>query len=374
MLNFLLLMVVPIAIALGTLYFWRREVNVGEFAALLAIPAIVVLIGLGIARWQSTTDVEILNGRISSKVRERVSCEHSYSCNCRTVCSGSGKNESCSTTCDTCYEHSYDIDWVIYSTIGTRTAIDRIDRRGLDMPPRWGVAYLGEPFAASHSYTNYILANPDSVLLGGKGDVKRFASLIPPYPSNVWDYYRAQHVLNAGGAPVADWQSWEWLLREVNGDLGPMKQVNIIVLFVKTADPAYTLALKDAWVGGKKNDVVVVIGTLDGKKMEFVDVVSWTPKFIYKIELRDTLYKIGSLDRRDDIVSAICTVTVGKYERMHMSDYKYLLRSFQPSSMAMVMLFILATALAIGFSVWSVTNDINADGKRIYNYGYRYRR
>lgn len=374
MLNFLILMLVPMAIAFGILYFYRREVHVWEFVAQMAIPAALVVLGLALCYWQNTTDIEVWNGRVVRKAMEKVSCSHSYKCHCYTSCSGTGNNRSCHEVCSTCYEHSYDVDWAVYASEGSRLEIDRIDRQGVKMPPRWGTVFVGEPFASSHYYTNYIMANPESVLLGGKGDMQKFGPLIPQYPSGISDYYRAQHVINVGGhVPVQNVAAWEWLLDELNGDLGPVKQVNVLVLFVKTADPAYTLALKDAWIGGKKNDVVVVFGSLDGKKMDFVDILSWTPKYIYKVELRDALYKIGNLDERDAIVSTIKNVTMSKFERMHMKDFKYLMRSFQPSNTAMIVLFILGTILSIGLAVYVIKNDIDSEGRVRYNpYRYRY--
>lgn len=376
MLNFLLLMVLPILIATICIFVFKGKVTLPEFGAQIAVPAVLMVIGLAVAYYQSTTDIEVWNGRITAKTRDRVSCRHSYSCNCRTVCSGSGKSESCSTVCDTCYEHSYDVDWNVHASTGESVRIDGVSRQGLVMPPRWGAAFIGEPFSSSHYYTNYILANPDSVLLGGKGDVEKFKALLPSYPSHIYDYYRANHVLNAGGVPVADMQSWNWLMNEVNGDFGVQKQVNVTLLFVKTADPKYTLALKDAWLGGKKNDAIIVIASLDGHKIEFADVVSWSPAALFKIALKDDIQRIGSLDRRDEIATVIRAEVGGKFQRMHMKDYQYLVRSFQPSSTAMVWLIVIGIVASIGLAIWCVGNDMTDDsdyGENFWTWGQRSR-
>lgn len=358
MLNFLLLMLIPVAIATFCVFYFRGRVTVGEFVLQLIAPAVCLALGLGIAYYQSTTDYEVWNGRVAAKQRLRVNCRHSYSCNCYTSCSGAGKSRSCSTICQTCYEHSYDIDWNILSTTNEGLSIDTIDRQGLKMPPRWGAAFIGEPFSSKHEYTNYILANPDSVLLGGKGDVKRFAALLPAYPSDIYDYYRANHVLNLGAVPIADMPHWKWLINEVNGDLGVQKQVNVTLLFVKTDDPTYVLALKDHWIGGKKNDAVIIIGSLDGRRIAFADVISWSPAALFKIAIKDDITRIGTLDQRDAIVNAIKVEIGGKYQRMHMKDYEYLVRSYQPSSGAMLFLLIFGTAISVGVGAWTVNNDI----------------
>lgn len=355
MINFLLLMIIPIAIAVVSIFVFKGKVTLPEFGAQLGVPALAVGIALSAAYCQSTSDIEVWNGRITSKVRDEVSCRHSYQCNCVTTCSGSGSNETCTTICQTCWEHSYDVDWNIFASTGEGISIDTIDRQGLRMPPRWGAAFVGEPFSSAHRYTNYILANPESVLLGGKGDVERFKGLIPTYPQ-VYDYYRTNHVVNMG-VPLQDQASWEWLMDEVNGDLGPVKQVQILLMFVKTAEPKYILALKDAWVGGKKNDSLVVIGSEDGRRISFADVVSWTPNQIYKIRLKDDIQKIGTLQKRDDIVKAIRFRTQNDFKRMKMSDYEYLAHSFQPSATVMMWLFILSALLSLGIAAFCILND-----------------
>lgn len=354
MINFLLLMLIPMGIAIGSLLYFRKHVTLWEFGVQCAVPAVLVVIGLAVAYHQATTDVELLNGRVVTKDSQRVSCSHSYRCRCRTV--RTGKNSS-TTVCDTCYEHSYDVSWYVRSNISLypTVEIDRVNRQGTQMPPRWAAAFVGEPFTVEHSYTNYILANPDSVLLGGKGDVERFKPMIPPYPRS-YDYYRAPHVLNIG-VPLTDGNAWEWLADEINADLGPSKQVNVLFLLVKTDDPKYTLALKDVWIGGKKNDVVIVIGSLDGKQMAFVDVVTWSPRSLFKVKLKDALFAIGNLDKRDDIANTVRRVVRDDYERMHMKDFEYLARSFQPSGGAMIFLFVLGCLSSIGLAVWTIRNE-----------------
>ena len=101
------------------------------------------------------TDQEIYNGEVTGKEKTRVSCEHSYSCNCRESCSGSGSTRSCSTTCDTCYEHSYDVDWRVKTSVHEFN-IQRINRQGTQEPPRWTKVTVGQPTAFVYKFTNYI--------------------------------------------------------------------------------------------------------------------------------------------------------------------------------------------------------------------------
>ena len=319
----------------------------------LGIVAVTMVAGLAIAYYQGTSDTEIWNGQVTDKQSSQVSCNHSYQCNCVTIPSTDSRGHTTDTTiCQTCYEHSYDVSWFVAASTKETITIDRVDRQGLNMPPRWGSVFVGEPFSSEHHFENYIKANPASVLLGQKGDLKKFGSLIPPYPK-VFDYYRTNHVINMG-VPNLDVNTWNWLISEANKTLGPTKQVNLILVFVKTDDPNYMYAFKDAWLGGKKNDAIILIGSQDGQKIDWADVVSWSTNKEYTIYVRDRIMEVGQLNLRDDIVKVIAEETQNRFQRMHMKDMKWLVYSFQPSSRAMLVLFILGVLTSIGTAVASI--------------------
>lgn len=355
MIDFLLLLIFPIAIAIGATLLYNKKISISELAIQCGVIMLFLAAGIGIAYWSNTDDVEFLNGQVTGRARQEVSCEHSYRCHCHEVCSGSGNSKSCSEECDTCYEHAYDVDWHIFSSIGRTVDINRVDSQGLIEPKRWDAAYLGEPFTVEHHYVNYIKANPESVLTGGKGDVEKWKQFIPSYPK-VYDYYKANHYINMR-TPNVDDKTWGWLVNEADKTLGPMKQVNIIVTLVGTADPSYVYALKTAWLGGKKNDAVVVIGSRDGHVIDFVDVISWATHADFRDSLRDDIMQIGTLDRKDAIIKVIYSDTKERFVRMHMKDLQYLMRSFQPSGIAMWTLFILSTIISISFSIYFIYKE-----------------
>lgn len=119
----------------------------------------------GIVSCSNTRDIEAWNGVVTGKQKVAVPCSHTYSCNCHEVCSGSGKDRSCRTECDTCYEHhsflrtipGNDYDWRVYTSNGEVVEIDRVDRQGVREPPRFTAVRMGEPTTLAHTYTNYML-------------------------------------------------------------------------------------------------------------------------------------------------------------------------------------------------------------------------
>jgi hypothetical protein len=351
-LDFLLLMLIPTLIAIGVLLGFKRKITLGEFFGQIGVVALVIIVGLSIAYWGGTTDNEIWNGQITARhAKVPVSCSHSYSCNCSTDSKGHEH-------CDTCYEHFHDYDWDLDASTGETISISRVDRQGVDMPQRWAVAYIGEPFSSEHRFTNYIRANPESVLLGTKGDMKRWGSLIPKYPDTVYDYYHHDPVINMG-VPAVDVTTWNWLITQVNKQLGPAKQVNVILILVPTSDRSYMYALKDAWLGGKKNDVDIVIGSKDGHTIDFAEVMSWSTNKSMAIDIKNRIQDVGYLDKRDDIQKVITTYVQGEFVRMHMKDMKWLMRSFQPSGTVLIILFILAVLTEGGLAYWSVANHLS---------------
>ena len=126
--------------------------------------------------------------------------------------------------------------------------------------------------------------------------------MVPTYPKNIQDYYRINRAISVGVA-VPDIQQWNADISNILKQLGPQKQANVIVLFVNTNDPQYEYALRSAWLGGKKNDIVVMIGSTEYPKIDWVRVMSWTDKEIFKIELRDAIQELENIDREKIIYS-----------------------------------------------------------------------
>lgn len=361
MIDFLIILMLPFVIAVAVVIFFMKtgKITPIELVVMLAAPALVAGCMVAAFQYQETAATELWNGQITQRERVKVSCSHSYQCHCRMVPSGSGKNASYSEKCDTCYEHSYDVDWNLYSSTNEKIEIDRVDRQGLQMPDRWRIAYPGEPFSSEHSYQNYLLVNRGSVLFGGVGDTKRFAALIPQYPK-VFDFYRVNPVIVTGGVPV-DMKNWTWLIRELNKRVSGPKQVNVLIVLAKTSDRSYAKALSTAWDGGQKNDLIVVIGTEDGNKIAFAEIVSWTPAQDLKVVLRDRIEQIGDLGHRDEIVNAIESEVNGRWKRMHMKEYKYLLATAEIPFGEKLAAIIFCSLLEIGICFWAVKNDLVAE-------------
>jgi hypothetical protein len=350
------MLIIPILVSLGFLVFGGRKFTLKKFALDVAVQALLMCcVAYGVS-CQNTADTEILNGRVTSKTRDEVSCEHSYQCNCYQSCTSDGKGgESCTTICQTCYEHSYDVDWDVHTSIGRTIEIDRVDRQGLDEPPRWRSVKVGEPISVSHGFTNYVKGSPDT-LFRHQGLAEKFKDKIPGYPGNIYDYYRLNRLVSVG-LSVGDAQQWNQDLMEMNADLGAAKQVNAVVVVTKNQPEDYFYALEQEWIGGKKNDVVLVIDVDDAGKIDWTNVMAWTDNKIFQVALNDSVRQVGSLNR--EAIMATLRENISKnFIRKPMKDFEYLSGLIKPTTGQWIFAMVFGLALSLGLGFYLENNDI----------------
>jgi len=341
---FLTLLIFPVLVALVLFFVGKHTITLKEFLIHIAAQVLVAGASVGIIYWMDTSDTEIWNGRITNKRKVQVPCSHSYQCNCRPSCSGSGKNRTCTTVCDTCYRHLFDFDWRLYLSTNETINIRRVNEQGTREPPRFTRAKIGEPTSTAHSYTNYIKGSSDS-LFKKHGLVEQFKGAFPPYPGSIYDYHRLDRAI---GVP----KDWSLALSELNADLGAIKQVNIIFIATTQKDSMFGEALEQKWLGGKKNDVVAIVGT-SGKTIKWAYVIAWTDKELFKVSLRDALMEVGELDK-DKVMKAIRTNVSKHYVRKPMADFEYLRASITPSVLQWVIAMLIGLVISgiLGFVFW----------------------
>lgn len=360
----LTLLLIPTVIAVGFWFFGKGKISLGEFllqnvAQLIILGIAVCFIGIG-----STSDTEVWNGRVDKKYSQRVSCGHSYTCNCVTVSCG----EDCTTTiCQTCYEHSYDMDWVVKTTNNEHIEIARVNRQGTIEPPRWTAVSVGEPTSLTHGYTNYIKASPES-LFRKQGLLNKYKDKIPNYPGKVFDYYKLNRLVLVNGATVSDIAAWNKDLSEMNADLGAKKKVNIITVITKNLPDEYFYALEQAWIGSKQNDFVLVANVNDSGKITWANVMAFTHNKMAEIVVRNAVLKRGDLDR-DSIMQILRTGVTDFFVKRKMSDFEYLKNSVVPSTGTWIFLMILGFVVSIGLGFFLLNNDYDDADESVAMFG-----
>lgn len=308
-----------------------------------AIGILAVCMSFFISTGAKTWDTEILNGQVTSKERDHGSYQRSYECNCYTTTDSKGQSTK---HCSTCYEDRYTVEWTAQTTVGNYQ-IDKLDRGSRSVysepdPARYTVTQVGDPAAKASRYTNYIQAVPNSLFTPAAADLKKkFVGLIPAYPDSVYDLYKVNRFITPGWS-IPDAEAWNADISNALRELGPKKQVNLIVVVAKTDDVNYEYALRDAWEGANKNDVVVIVGSTQYPKIDFVRVLSWTKNEAFKIQLRDTLLDKGTVDRS---IVALCAKQIEQnFERRRMREFAYLDGEIDPPEWLIIVLCIVLVA------------------------------
>lgn len=356
--NLLLMLIIPTIVALGFLIFSKHKVTLKEFAIQMGIQGVLMAAILSISSYSQMYDVEIHNGAITAKKRVKVTCSHEYCCYRGQCCSGSGKNRSCYSCCKRyCKRHSFDVDWRVYTNINETFNISRLSSQGLEEPPRWTKVKIGEPYSSSHSYDNYIKANPDS-LFNRQGLVKKFQKVLPKYPGKIYDYHRIDRLVTVG--VKVDKKVWNLAISEANKTIGPKKFSNIVVVLVNQPKE-YFHALQQHWIGGKKNDVIVVISTADGVKADWVEVMAWTKNFMVQTVIKDSILKQKTLDPQltvDNIEKGV----YNHYIRKPMKEFEYLKDNIKVSTTTWIVSMIIGLISSIGLGIYFLRNEYTDNG------------
>lgn len=324
----LAILISTIAVIIGIKRF-PHHISVAEGATVVALTATLVCATYYIDNWSKGSDNMILNGQVTSKEKNRVFCSHSYPCRCRTVRSG----KTSYVHCDTCYEHLFDYDWDVHSTIGSVT-INRIDRQGTQEPPRWTAVKIGEPFSKEDSYFNFIKAAPFSIF---NRDAIESTEVIPPY-IGVHDYYRINRVVKHG---VANFNTdvLNSRLNDALRSLGPQKKANIVVVF-HSRDSKYAEIVKAKSLGGKINDITVLIGLNKDNTFKSVDVWSWSKSDMANVVIRDSLLSVAKVDQ-EAIAKAIVDGVSKYYVHRSIEEFQYLEEEVSPSEGAIFFILFL---------------------------------
>lgn len=361
--------IISIVITMFFAFFvFKHKINTTELALSLTVGVLLSVMVYNLGAYTKASDTEIWNGHVTDKYRDTVSCSHSYTCNCTTSTDSKGNS---TTTCQTCYEHFQDYDWVVDTNVGS-LKINRIDRQGEDEPPRFTKVKIGEPASVEHSFQNYVKAANYSLFQPHPEFAEKYKSVIPSYP-RVYDYYRANRVF-AIGITIPNIKEWNAKLSEKLITLGPKKQANINIFIVNSdkysSDIFY--GIQSAWYNGKKNDIIISVG-VDPHTMEttWSKVGGWAEHEIFNVTLEQELIDMKNIevDKTLEIVSA---TTVKYFKRLPMANFEYLKGEIEPSTFFMITAGIIIAFVNIAMSFLFAKYDF--DIRNIFSRRKSYRR
>lgn len=334
--------------SVGTWWFTGHNKRAAGFACIYwGVSVAIVTACVGGSYASQVMALEIHNGEVTGKEVKTGSYVRSYSCNCKQVCSGTGTQRTCTTSCDTCYEDRFTKDWTCSTTLGNHTikSLDTTSRSvwATPDPERWSIIKKGDPVSAEKMYINYVQAVSDS-LFAKNLQGKTFEGMLPEYP-RVYDIYRINRFLTPG-LQVPNAAEWDDKLSRSMNKLGAAKQVNLIVVAARVGDRAYADALAHHWKGANKNDVVVILGSTAWPNLSFVEVLSWSKSELFKVKLRDELFALGAADV-DKVVAITSKHISDGFVRREMSEFEYLKNEITSPTWLIVTIILLQLASSI---------------------------
>ena len=311
-------------------------------------------------------------------------CTRTYSCNCDSK----GNCQTCTETYDCSYCDDHGPQWVLVTSLGERIAIS--EEKFNELSRRWhstpefvnmhrsiehhgscgqdGNMYrivwdkqpiTSEPTASSHSYENRIKAAHSAFDFAdiNKDDIKQYG---------LYDYpgiqgYTQKCLL---GAENVQWLSsperdtLEKLLRYMNGEMGPRKQLKVWVLVFQD-QPELAAHMQEAyWKGGNKNEMVICLGlSSHTNNLQWVKAFSWTPNRTLLVDIREDLMK------QEKFSGSYFYSVLGKdlegFQRRHFKEFSYL--TVEPPMWCLILDFFLSLGITLGCGYWAITNDLVAD-------------
>lgn len=367
---------IPVITVFILFVFFRHKSAWWEFAIPFAVSLILVWVMKFTTELSQTTDTEYWGEPISQAIYsepwdEEVPCTHSYSCNCTKDAQG---NE----TCQTCYMHSYDVDyhseyWEVTTASGNSSRVSQSEFNRLvqkwgnkkfveknrdfhSIDGNWYVSTCPpvdekiECFVSSHWYENRIQASHSVFNYPevSEEDFKFYG--LYDYPQII-DGYKQAGILGTGDSTQ---KIAENKIQILNAKLGPKKQVKVFVLIFKNKSDDVAYQQECYWKGGNKNEFVVCIGIDDAMKVKWCRPFSFTEVQETKIDTRNFIQQMDTLNL-SKVADFLSVEMDQKFERKHFKDFSYL--TVEPKGWQIILTFILTILVNAGISIWIIKNE-----------------
>lgn len=347
-------------------YLYHNDITHKEFFIhfLVAIASGLLCLALSYAvLYSDMIDHEILNGEVTDKVRHVEICTEYSSCKnyivkerCRTT--GRDSKGKAVRTCTSYkkFDYSYEVDWFVYTSVGDRHTIKRVNRQGTVEPSRYTQTKVGDPAATTNTYVNYLLGSEDSLFYAKEikdlDDTTRKA--LPSYPS-VSDYYKVNHVVNLTTFSDAGYNDY---INNVLRKMGKEKQVNLVVVLYDAQNNQLPKHVVSKWRGGKKNDVIMFFGLDAAGDVSYFSSTSFAKGM--KNELLHAQLRMDSISEKMSLQLLQHNVELvqKQFNRLPNQEFKFLVYKLQPTTGAMLFCSVLSLILSVAFGVYLRNVDL----------------
>jgi hypothetical protein len=176
-------------------------------------------------------------------------------------------------------------------------------------------------------------------------------------------------IVTVGNVQLSNPGYWNRELGRLNDRLSN-KQANVVIVLANNQPQEYAYALEQHWIGGRENDVVVIIGT-KGSTIEWSYIMTWSKSELLRVTLRNQLLELGSIGNMHEVLSLIEDNTKKLFVFRPMSDFEYLKSSITPTTGQWTWSMIIGLLISLGLSILfahpnvqiSIVNRRKSDGK-----------
>lgn len=365
-------LIIPFATAAVLLLFFQHKTKWWE----LGIPFLVsvaLIAGFKVmGEWSATKDAEFWGGWVVSSHYYEDWNEYIHQTCTRTV--SCGKNCTTTQTYDCSYVRNHSEYWSVKDSNGQGNHVTKktyghfvklfgMKPQFVDMKRHYHTndgdmyqtiwpktdATFSEVFT-EHSYENRVQASRSvfSYRKIGEAEVAERGLFLYPEKVALFDF---PSVLGDCGPSTKEANE---RLRFHNAKLGRSKQVRMWMLCTDSGDPAFGQDQESLWVGGNKNEVVIVKGN------GWVHLFSWTDDKTPLIETRDFISKMDSFEPITAVNFLAERVDEG-FVRKKFEDFSYL--TVETPLWSIIATYIVTLLVNIGLSFWLVNNEFRERGR-----------
>jgi hypothetical protein len=243
-----------------------------------------------------------------------------------TTCSGSGKEKTCTRHYKTQYKAVYpwETKYYVETSVG-EYEIDRVDNQGAITPNFFVNTSINDPVSKRVSYVNYIKASSQSLF--SKTSINHDVE----YP-DVYSYWKANFVIWNGIDEPVNSKDINFNVMKLNRDISDTG-ANVIIVFTNN-NSNWPDTLASEWDNHNINDIVIVIGTSDNNKIDWVNVKSWSNNDMVNVSIRDHLMNMSSIN--NSMFDIIKNDVEKYYVLQDMSDFSYLKYDIVPPTWTFV--------------------------------------
>lgn len=367
-------LLIPIITIVILLWFFHKHVVWWEYLLLIAVPSITVVIANYTAIHFQTSDTEYWNTYGTKASHYEAWNEWVEETCSREVCTGSGKDETCTTEYYDCsYEDNHPEYWEIIDNTGHSFSINPSffnhivnlwgNKTFQDMHRDY-YTYDGDayhtifqkpeenlqnlvPICNSHTYENRVMVSK-SVFNFQEVDTATIREYqLFEYPRD--NRFNFNPILGYNDRNASD------KLNRYNALYGSSKQLHMMILVFNNKPFDAGMMQESYWKGGNKNEFILCVG-VNNNKITWTKIISWTEVESLKIKVKSDVMLMDTLNM-DGIVDYMIKEVPRKFVRKKFADFNYL--KIEPSTRAVIITFFITLIFSVGLGIFVVKNDVD---------------